>query len=376
MKGFIWFFLLVFFFYGLINYYLIRRSRLLFFRRKTPAALTIVWILLSLCYPASRFIKQVSPSLAQWISLAGSVYLGLMIYLALTAFFTEGVFALMRIFRGTLRHYASSFLWQRRAARTAAALSLLIFTAGWMQFYSVQVTRFQTALPGKGKLFKVAVISDLHYGNPFITDAYVQKVFETAMSQNPHAILLPGDLIDSPLSTAEKENLSRLLSALKAPEGVFAVPGNHEYYAGLKESLAVFQKGGLRVLMDEGMELDSVFLAGRQDREAFRFGTERKALKDILKSSAGKPALVMDHQPRDLEEAAASGAALQVSGHTHHGQMFPIHLITQKVYEVSKGFLQKGQTRFFVSSGAGGWGPPIRFLNPPEVMVIEIEFEP
>ena len=113
-------------------------------------------------------------------------------------------------------------------------------------------------------------------------------------------------------------------------------------------------------------------IIGREDRSA---GKKRKSIQGLAEGMySTTPLIVMDHQPFKLEEVVNAGADLQLSGHTHHGQLWPLNFITKKVYELSWGYLKKGNTHIYVSCGAGSWGPPVRLGNTPEIMQIKLIF--
>ncbi|HWI54984.1 MAG TPA: metallophosphoesterase, partial [Desulfobacteria bacterium] len=121
---------------------------------------------------------------------------------------------------------------------------------------------------------------------------------------------------------------------------------------------------------------DSFYIVGRDDKSGSRFtGHKRKNLQDIISAvDRSLPVIVMDHQPTNLGETERAGVDLQVSGHTHRGQLFPNHLITRRIYEVDYGYLRKGNLNVIVSSGYGTWGPPIRVGSVAEIVDINVEF--
>lgn len=375
MKSFFWFFIIVLALYSLINFYLILRLGRLSSRRRVLWIIRGSLLFLALCYPLSRILHTGFPELGRVFGIMGALYTGEMIYLFLLFLLTDLLMVLSRLIPKLGQKWNSSQN-RRRSAWIILILAGLLNFAGWIQFYSPKVTEYELTLSGRGEPFQIAVISDLHYGNPFISDGYVKKIIALTNAQSPNLILLPGDVIDSRLSQSQGQALSLLLREFKAPEGVFAVTGNHEFYAGAQDAIQILAQGHVRVLQDQGLEAGEIFLAGRQDRDAARFGIFRKALSEILKANtAKKPVLVMDHQPRMLEEAVSNQVAAQFSGHTHHGQMFPFQWITQQVYELSRGEMKKGQTRIYVSSGVGGWGPPVRLGNSPEILLIKVRFD-
>jgi predicted MPP superfamily phosphohydrolase len=153
------------------------------------------------------------------------------------------------------------------------------------------------------------------------------------------------------------------------------VTGNHEYIGGVEQAVAYLREHGVTVLRDSCVTLPSgVIIAGREDRSSSSFaGKKRKDLSEILDGAdTSKPVILMDHQPFHLEEAEHAGVDFQLSGHTHHGQLWPLNYITNAIYEISWGYLRKGATQYYVSCGAGTWGPPVRLGNRPEILHFRI----
>jgi hypothetical protein len=121
---------------------------------------------------------------------------------------------------------------------------------------------------------------------------------------------------------------------------------------------------------------DSFYIIGREDRSVSFTGDKRKSLIEIMKEKSGNlPTILLDHTPTGLNEAAENKIDLQLSGHTHNGQMFPLNFITGMIYELSRGYLKKGETHYYVSSGAGSWGPPVKLASDAEIVNIKIKFK-
>jgi predicted MPP superfamily phosphohydrolase len=196
-------------------------------------------------------------------------------------------------------------------------------------------------------------------------------------SLEPDIILLPGDVVDEDIGPVIKQNAGELLRTLKAKYGVYAVTGNHEYIGGVEPSVEYLTEHGLIVLRDKTVKVaDSFYIIGREDRASKGFaGIRRKPLNQLIEGvDKNLPVILMDHQPLRLEEAEVSGIDLQLSGHTHHGQLWPFNFITKKLYEVSMGYKQKGNTHYYVSCGVGSWGPPVRTGNRPEIVQKTLNF--
>jgi predicted MPP superfamily phosphohydrolase len=198
---------------------------------------------------------------------------------------------------------------------------------------------------------------------------------ETINSLEPDLVLFPGDIVDEDLGPVIRENLGESLRSVRARYGVFAITGNHEYIGGAEEACRYLQDHGISMLRDSTAALpNGVQLVGRQDRSSHQFGgQERKPLESLMASiDRARPIVLLDHQPFHLDEAVEAGVDLQLSGHTHHGQLWPLNHVTKAIYELSWGYLKRGSTHIYVSSGVGTWGPPVRLGNRPEILLITL----
>jgi hypothetical protein len=159
--------------------------------------------------------------------------------------------------------------------------------------------------------------------------------------------------------------------------GIYASTGNHEHIGGVEEACKYLTEHDITVLRDSVIMVNNEFyLIGREDRDARRFsGAGRKSLDELMKNVDSEfPLILMDHQPFNLEQASSKGIDLQISGHTHNGQLWPLDYITDAIYEKSWGYEKKGNTHIYVSSGIGTWGPPVRTGNRPEIVNIKLNF--
>lgn len=168
-----------------------------------------------------------------------------------------------------------------------------------------------------------------------------------------------------------------VLKKIKSKYGIYISNGNHEFISGVEESAEYLTRHGAVVIRDTAIMIDSSFyVIGREDRVMPRFtGKDRKSLSEIMKYiETGYPVFLIDHTPSDLKDAEKFGIDLQLSGHTHHGQMFPANLVTSLIYEVSRGYSRRGSTQYYVTSGAGTWGPKVRLGSDSEIVVLNIKF--
>jgi uncharacterized protein len=227
------------------------------------------------------------------------------------------------------------------------------------------------------KTLNIVAASDIHLGT-IIGKSRFDKIVSMINGLNPDIVLFPGDIVDEDLKPVIHDNLGESLRSIKTKYGVFAVTGNHEYIGGVEEAVKYLSENGVRFLRDEAIVVNhTATLVGREDRSASQFaGKPRKPLNEIMSGvDRHSPVIMMDHQPFRLKEAVDAGIDLQLSGHTHDGQIWPLNYITDAVYEKSWGYLQLGSTQIYISDGVGTWGPPVRVGNRPEILHITLNFE-
>ena len=193
----------------------------------------------------------------------------------------------------------------------------------------------------------------------------------------PDVIFLLGDIVDGDLGPVLRGDLLKYFHEPATRFGLYGITGNHEFIGGAERTITYIESKGIRLLKDEKIVLPGgIQVYGRLDSYSFRFKNKnRLTLEELMKDADhSKPIILLDHQPSHLEESEKAGADLQLSGHTHNGQMWPLNYITKRLFEVSCGYLKKGNTQIIVSSGFGLWGPRIRSGSRPEVMLIDIRF--
>jgi predicted MPP superfamily phosphohydrolase len=155
---------------------------------------------------------------------------------------------------------------------------------------------------------------------------------------------------------------------IKASKGIYAVPGNHEYYGDREKAFRYLSETFILLRDSVAQPTEDIYIVGRDDRT----NRNRKPLKAIMNGiDHNKLIILLDHQPQHLEEAQEAGVDFQFSGHTHDGQVFPINLIARKLYEKSYGYLRKGNTQYYITSGLGLWGAHLRIGTRSEIVVLE-----
>lgn len=219
---------------------------------------------------------------------------------------------------------------------------------------------------------KIVSISDIHLG--YGTDKEKLKQYiKMINSQKPDLILIAGDLIDNSVVPLYEERMAEVLHTLKAPLGIYMVPGNHEYISGIRKSMQFINETPIRLLRDEVVTLPGgLQIIGRDDR----INRSRASLQELAKETdPTRPVILLDHQPYNLSDTEKANIDLQFSGHTHRGQVWPISLITDYMFDQSYGYRKWGNSHIYVSSGLSLWGPPFRIGTDSEIVVFNITWK-
>lgn len=224
-------------------------------------------------------------------------------------------------------------------------------------------------LPRSAHGFRIAVVSDIHLG-PILGRAHTQRIVDTVNRTQPDLIAVVGDLVDG--SVADLGPAAEPLARLRSRHGAFFVTGNHEYYSGAAQWVDHVRELGMHPLENARVEIDGFDLAGVNDigGESEGQGPDfGRALGDRDRSRA---AVLMAHQPVLIDEAVEHGVDLQLSGHTHGGQLWPGNYIAELSNPTVAGLERYGDTQLYVTRGAGAWGPPVRVGAPSDITVVEL----
>ena len=362
-----------------VNLYLFFRTRGLFPGTNIGWWLSaILFWLVAFAYAIGRFLERSgTETLAEPFIAIGSWWLGAMVYLTL-------LFLLLDMLRGLNGLLNASellrFSWLSSKGRHVAmgvySLTAVILLAG---YYNARVPvvrhvsiKFNKPVPEGSQ--RVVLVSDIHLGIT-ISNGKLNKMVNLVNEQDADLILLAGDIFDEDLGPVIRNNMGDLIKNLQARYGVYAVLGNHEFYGNAREAQKYMEEHQITVLRDSVAVLpNGIVIAGREDLTWEQMsGNKRMPLYQLLSDiNNNMPVILMDHQPATLEEAANGQIDLQVSGHTHNGQMWPFNYITGAIFKISKGHGKINNTHFYVSSGYGTWGPPIRTNSRSEIIVLEI----
>jgi uncharacterized protein len=233
-----------------------------------------------------------------------------------------------------------------------------------------RVTVRLAGLPESWRGRTIALVSDLHLGN--VRGAgFLRRVVRRITRENPALVIVAGDLFDG--TPIDAERAAEPLAELRAPLGAFFAEGNHEEFSNPARFLNAIRKAGVRVLDNEIVDVDGLQLIGVPYKHATHAEHFRAVLAQ-LRIDRARASVLITHAPDHPEVAEEAGVSLQVSGHTHLGQMFPYTLIAARIYrQFVYGLSRIGAMQVYTSSGAGSWGPPLRVGSQSEVVLIRVE---
>lgn len=375
---FLIFFSIVLFIYGSVNYYLFVRG-LQAFSLNLPMRrwyIAIFWTIVSTFIVGNVLERTATSAFSEWIYRIGAYWLAFMLYLLIAVVVIDFVRVLNYFF-----HFLPpiSQLMKFRSGLIVFSLAAVVvafghFNALWTNVKVIPLT-IHKKVSGSAEV-KILMASDIHLG-ALIGENREKHLLDIIKHQKPDLVLLCGDLVDGEIAPVLRKNLGRHIQEIKTPLGMYAITGNHEFIGGISKTLPYLKSIHIQIMMDETVTLlNGIQLVGRIDRSGSRGPNTLKSLTELLAPlDTLKPVIVMNHQPFNFQEVADAKVDLHLSGHTHNGQLWPFNYMTQAIYELSWGLLKKGNTNFYVSSGYGSWGPPVRTGNRPEVVVFNLTFD-
>ena len=337
--------------------------------------------------PLTGFAVQEPQWLRHALKQAGNYWLGWMLYLVLAVLVVEGLlFAVRRIRR-------KDFQQMQRVRQVQGGVALVLVCAvclyGMANADRLRVTDYEITLDGAGEDMTVALLADLHLG--YSTEAaYIEQAVQAVNNMQADLVVIAGDIFDNEYEAIpESGRIAAALASLHSTYGVYACWGNHDVSEPILAGFtwdtadadkddprmeAFLRQAGITLLADEAVTLgNGVQLVGRKDPSRDKkLGDDRLSPEALL--DPARPVFVIDHQPKELDELAAAGADLDLSGHTHDGQMFPGNLIMPLIWDNPCGCLQVGGMYSVVTSGLGVWGPDMRVGTKSEIVRITVHF--
>lgn len=373
------FFSIVLTIYSLVNLYIYYKGyKSLPVLHDNKLIYSLTFFILAAVFIAAKFLElRHSSVITDILNIIGGFWLAFMLYGFLFFLISDILVTGLRI--SGLMTGEHILYFRKWSFILTISLSALLITAGFINALIPVVTRYDITInksAGEIKNLRIVAVSDIHVGS-IIRKRSLNKLSGILKELNPDLVLLLGDIVDGELGPVLRGDLLRYFTCPKCNDGLYAITGNHEFIGGGNRTIPYIESKGIRILKDEVVTLDGgIQLIGRIDRDSRRFyGKERLPLDSLIaKVDETKPVILLDHQPFHLGETAGKGVDLQLSGHTHNGQIWPLNYLTARIYELSYGYLKKGNTHFIVSSGYGLWGPRVRLGSRSEVLLINIIF--
>ncbi len=354
----------------------------------TRKAIMLISVLLGMSFfPSALLLRLHVNVFTSLLYLISCIWMGIFLYLIMALFPIWAIF-----WAGKL---VGSIPDMRIITTVFFALALAVSLYGIWRSRNPELKQIEVtikSLPDHWRNKIVVQLSDLHLGAINGT-GFMKRVAEKVNSVRPEAIVITGDLFDG--MGGDLPSFIAFLNSLKASKGVFFVTGNHEGYLGFDAPLAIIRNTNIRVLDNEIVDLEGLQIVGVSFPEHYRKNRVRSLLAQPGSFDSEKPSILLYHTPTNIAErdtdrgsqqtrtywfpdtsmalAKQIGIDLQLSGHTHKGQLFPFGLLTRVVYnQHDRGLHKEGRFHLYVSSGVGTWGPPMRVDSPPEIVVINL----
>ena len=274
------------------------------------------------------------------------------------------------------RNYAHMSVSDHHLFMSALTIALFIAVYGYFEAKNIRTERIVIRTPKISRelgMVRIVQISDVHLGL-IVREDRLSRILAVVKKAGPDMLVSTGDLVDGQVS--RRNGLAAMLQEITPRFGKFAVTGNHEFYAGIEQSLNFTKEAGFTILRGSTAS-GPITVAGVDDPIAEAFGLSPAVSEKALLQNLTGDAFILLLKHRPLVDKNSDGLFdMQISGHVHKGQIFPFSILTKIYYPVYAGYEKlPGKAHLYVSRGSGTWGPPVRFLAPPEVTIIDLVHE-
>lgn len=318
-------------------------------------------------YPLGRILYHHGwPRLGTAIEYGGGLWMGTLVLLLTTL----GIVDLVTLFGGVLKPWVMTL--RAGAVGVALILAVVAWVGGYVRPRTVELEVELPGLPRSADGLVVAQLTDLHLG-ALIGERRLRSVIEQIDSMSPDLVVVTGDLVDGDAGTVE--TMVPALRTLTAPLGVYSILGNHEIYAGPERCRTLMRDSGFVVLDATAVEVaDGLWVVGIPDsgRGPGTDGLDGALEESLYHVGEGAAVIFLQHAPVNEEATAAAGASLMLNGHTHGGQIWPVHYMVRRAYPHIAGVRKINGMTQVVSRGAGRWGAPMRLFAPSEIYRITL----
>jgi len=346
----------------------------LFSRNVARILFTAGFVVLLAGFPVAETLShRGAGGLTKVVMIAGYDALPLLLYLVLTVILSDLAIAAARLLKILSREAVRNLRFRHFRLAAALIIPALIVAAGITNYHHLRIREYTIEVPRKSSSAKeltIAFAADFHLG-AITVGRFLERFVAKVNAAAPDIVLIGGDILEGDRRDEDTGKFEAQFRRLHPKYGIYAVPGNHEGHGGGRTDF--FERAGIRLLEDMVVKIDdAVYLAGRNDAHS----RNRKPVTRLLRDTPDDlPIILLDHRPTDLENVSRTGVDIQLSGHTHHGQLFPINGITNREYELSWGHIKKNRTHVFVTSGVQLWGPPVRTAGSSEILLLHVLFK-
>jgi len=353
-----------------LSHYFIYYSTLHFFGvtgRGSKSLLTVVLFLLPASFIASSILARWTENgISTVLYFSSALWLGIGVTLMMFFLLAWAAWGVARL--SVLRSEPTAFGY------AVVTLACLYTAYGVWNAYHPRTNDISVRiknLPPEWRGKKVVQLSDVHLGR-VLGAGFLEGLVERINAENPSVVFITGDLFDGIDGRLDK--LVGPLNGLRAPLGIYYVTGNHETYLGVDRAYAAIKKTQVRILAEEMVVINGLQIVGISYPERGFSKDLVEVIRKIPNFNPRMPSILLYHSPTQIEQAKALGISVQLSGHTHKGQIFPIQFISRLIYKkYYNGLHVEGAYTIYTSSGAGTWGPTMRTGNHPEIAIIHLE---
>lgn len=353
--------------------YVYFRIRNLFITSKYKLHFTLIYLVFVAVSPLARYWRNSAEGIREFLNMAAGYLVPFLLYLFLTLLVYDLLLLLNLLIKVIPKHIRDTFRYRMCVLTSIIIVSIAVVVGGVININTIQVSEYTIEVPRKQSRLnnlRVAFVADIHIDRN-TSVKFIEQYAKKVKALNPDILLYGGDIVEGRDDKEINAAITNVLKNIKAKYGVYGILGNHEFY-GSDDPGRYYPEIEAKLLRDEMIKIGSGFyLAGRVDDLV----DERKNAGEIVGAASDLPVILLDHRPTELRQASRTQTNVQLSGHTHNGQMFPINLFLRNMYELTWGYKKINNTHFFVTSGLRLWGPPVKTAGKAEIMLINISFK-
>ena len=333
---------------------------------------TALFLLIAAAYPVAETLSHgTGRGWTGALVLAGYYALPFLLYLIMTVILVDIVVGLLRLIRAASRETVRSGPFRSWRLAVSLGLPVLVVVFGAINHRVLRAHEYRIEIPRRSSTARdltIVFMADLHFRD-LTSDRFLEELTAKVNAQKPDLILVGGDMLEGDRREEDTGRYERAFRGMTSKYGIYGVPGNHERFNRMGTG-GFLERAGITLLQDQVAAIDDALaLVGRKDSRS----RERESVAKLMAAARRDlPVILLAHRPTEFAEARAAGVDIQLSGHTHNGQLFPVNLITRWEYDLSWGHLEKGGAHLIVTSGVQGWGPPVRTVGASEIVVIHL----